>query len=173
MKEYDKEADKLKVLYNQAWSKNWGFIPMTDAEFDQLAKELRDIIDPDLVFIAERDGQAVGFSLSLPDLNEPLRLAYPRPDIPDWWSMIKLAWHWKIRRKLSWVRVFALGVIPEYRQLGIDVLFYYKTAQAALNKGLNMAEMSWILDNNDLMNRPIIAMGGKVYKTYRFYEKAL
>jgi hypothetical protein len=71
------------------------------------------------------------------------------------------------------VRVIALGVIPEYRQLGIDVLFYYKTAQAALKKGLTMGEMSWILDNNDLMNRPIVAMGGKVYKTYRFYEKAL
>jgi GNAT superfamily N-acetyltransferase len=173
MRKFPEEVDKVKVLYNQAWSKNWGFIPMTDPEFDQLAGELHDILDPDLVFIAEKDGKTVGFSLSLPDLNEPLRLAYPRPNIPEWWTMVKLIWYWKILKRVNWVRVFALGVIPEYRQLGIDALFYFKTAQAADRKGIKMGEMSWILDNNDLMNRPIIAMGGEVYKTYRFYEKPL
>ncbi len=173
MKKYDEEANKIKLLYNNAWSKNWGFVPMTDLEFDQLADELQSIIDPDLVFIAEKDGKTVGFSLTLPDLNEPLRLAYPKPRTPEWWTMIKLVWHWKIRRKVSWIRVFALGVIPEYRNLGIDALFYYKSARAALNKGLKMGEMSWILDNNDLMKGPIIAMGGEVYKTYRYYEKDL
>jgi len=173
MKKYDEEVDKLKLLYNNAWSKNWGFIPMTDLEFDQLADDLHDIVDPDLVFLAEKDGKTVGFSLTLPDLNEPLRLAYPKPNTPDWWIMVKLIWQWKIRRKVSWIRVWALGVIPEYRKLGIDALFYFKTAQAALKKGIKMAEMSWILDNNDLMNKPIIAMGGEVYKTYRYYEKDL
>lgn len=74
---------------------------------------------------------------------------------------------------MTWVRVLVLGVIPEYRKLGIDALFYYKTALAAEKKGMKMGEMSWILDNNDRMNRPIIALGGEVYKTYRFYEKAL
>jgi len=173
MKKYDEEVNKIKLLYNNAWSKNWGFIPMTDPEFDQLADELRSIIDPDLVFIAEKDGKTVGFSLTLPDLNEPLRLAYPKPTTPEWWTMVKLVWHWKIRRKVSWIRVFALGVIPEYRNLGIDALFYYKSARAALNKGMKMGEMSWILDNNDLMISPIVAMGGEVYKTYRYYEKDL
>ena len=173
MKKYDEEVNKVKLLYNNAWSKNWGFIPMTDPEFDQLSDELRSILDPDLVFIAEKDGKTVGFSLTLPDLNEPLRLAYPKPNTPEWWTMAKLVWQWKIRRKVSWIRAYALGVIPEYRNLGIDALFYFKTAQAALKKGIKMAEMSWILDNNDLMNKPIIAMGGEVYKTYRYYEKDL
>jgi GNAT superfamily N-acetyltransferase len=173
MKKYPDEVNKIKLLYNNAWSKNWGFIPMTDPEFDQLADELHSILDPDLVFLAEKDGKTVGFSLTLPDLNEPLRLAYPKPNTPEWWTMAKLVWQWKIRRKVSWIRVFALGVIPEYRNLGIDALFYFKTAQAALKKGIKMAEMSWILDNNDLMNKPIIAMGGEVYKTYRYYEKDL
>ena len=76
-------------------------------------------------------------------------------------------------KKVSWVRVYALGVIPEYRKLGIDALFYYLSAKAAQKKGLKMGEMSWILDNNDLISRPAEAMGGKVYKTYRFYEKSL
>jgi len=173
MKKYAEEVNKVKLLYNNAWSQNWGFVPMTDPEFDQLADDLHDIIDPDLVFLAEKDGKTVGFSLTLPDLNEPLHLAYPKPNTPEWWTMAKLVWQWKIRRKVSWIRAFAMGVIPEYRKLGIDALFYFMTAQAALKKGIKMVEMSWILDNNDLMNRPIIAMGGEVYKTYRYYEKDL
>ena len=173
MKRYQDEVDKLKVLYNQAWSNNWGFIPMTDPEFDQLAAELKAILDPDLVLIAEKDGKTVGFSLTLPDLNQPLKLVNPRPSTPEWWAMAQLAWHWKIRRQVNYIRVFALGVIPEYRKLGIDALLYHLTAQAAARKGIKIAEMSWILDNNDNMNRPIQAMGGQVYKTYRFYEKKL
>jgi GNAT superfamily N-acetyltransferase len=173
MKKYDEDVDKLKVLYNSAWSKNWGFVPFTDAEIDKMAEDLHDIIDPDVVFIAEKDNKTVGFSLALLDLNEPLQLAYPTPSTPDWWLMAKLAWYWKIRNRISWIRVWALGVLPEYRNLGIDALFYHKTAQAAAKKGIAMGDMSWILDNNDEMNKPIIAMGGKVYKTYRFYEKSL
>ena len=173
MKKYAEEVGKVKLLYNEAWSKNWGFVPMTDAEFDQLADELQSILDPELVYIAEKDGKTVGFSITLPDLNQALHAAYPKPTSPEWWTMAKLAWHWKVNKKVSWVRVLVLGVIPEYRNLGIDALFYYKSAQGAIKRGMKMAEMSWILDNNDKMNRPIIAMGGEVYKTYRFYEKAL
>jgi len=173
MKVFDEEVAKVKLLYNEAWSQNWGFVPMTDGEFDQLAYELHDILDPDLTYIAEKDGKTVGFSITLPDLNEPLLRAYPKPNTPEWWTMAKLVWNWKVLKRVNWVRVLVLGVIPEYRKLGIDALFYYKSAQAALKKGMQMGEMSWILDNNDKMNRPIIAMGGEVYKTYRFYEKPL
>ena len=173
MKIYDEEVAKVKLLYNEAWSQNWGFVPMTDGEFDQLANDLHDFLDPDLTYIAEKDGKTVGFSITLPDLNEPLLKAYPKPNTPEWWTMVKLVWNWKVLKKVSWVRVLVLGVIPEYRTLGIDALFYYKSAQAALKKGMKVAEMSWILDNNDKMNRPIIAMGAEVYKTYRFYEKSL
>jgi len=173
MKFFYQEVNKVKELYNNAWSKNWGFVPMTDAEFDQLAEDLKPILDPDVVFIAEKDGRTVGFSLSLLDLNQPLQLANPKPGTPEWWLMVKLGWHWKVRNKIDWLRVFALGVIPEYRNLGIDALFYYKTAVAARKKGIKMGEMSWILDNNEDMNKPILAMGGEVYKTYRFYQKDL
>jgi GNAT superfamily N-acetyltransferase len=173
LKNYDEEVEKFKVLYNNAWSKNWGFVPFTEPEIDKLAEELHDILDPDVVFLAEKDDKTVGFSLALLDLNEPLQLAYPKPNTPTWWVLLKLLWHWKIRKKISWIRIYALGVFPEYRALGIDALFYYKTALAAAKKGVRMGEMSWVLDNNDLMNKPIIAMGGKVYKTYRFYEKPL
>jgi GNAT superfamily N-acetyltransferase len=173
MKKFDEEVAKVKDLYNSAWSKNWGFVPMTDKEFNQLANNLKGVLDPDLVFLAEKGGKTVGFSITLPDLNQPLHVAHPKATTPEWLTMLKLVWNWKVARKVTWIRVLVLGVIPEYRKLGIDALLYYKTALAASKKGIKSAEMSWILDNNDKMNRPIIAMGGEVYKTYRFYEKAL
>ena len=138
-----------------------------------MAAELKPILDPDLVYLAEKDGKTVGFSITLPDLNQALHAANPKPSTPEMWAMLKMAWNWKIVSKVTWVRVLVLGVLPEYRKSGIDVLLYQKTALAAAKKGITSAEMSWILDNNDKMNRPIQAMGGKVYKTYRFYEKAL
>lgn len=173
MRNFDAEVEKVKDLYNSAWSKNWGFVPMDDAEFDHLAEQLKEIIDPDLVFVAEREGKPVGFSLTLPDLNKPLRLAYPTPTTPEWWVLAKLIWHWKVMGNVDWVRVFALGVIDEFRSLGIDAIFYFKTAQAAVRKGIKFGEMSWVLEDNADMNKPIQAMGGEVYKTYRFYEKSL
>lgn len=173
MRRFESEVELVKDLYNSAWSKNWGFVPMDDAEFDHLAEQLRQIIDPDLVFVAIKEGKPVGFSLSLLDLNQPLRLAYPTPDTPEWWVMAKLVWNWKLMGRVDWVRVFALGVIDEFRSLGIDAIFYYKTAKAAMQKGVKFGEMSWVLEDNAEMNKPIQAMGGEVYKTYRFYEKSL
>jgi GNAT superfamily N-acetyltransferase len=87
--------------------------------------------------------------------------------------MIKLAWHWKVRRQVDWLRVFALGVLPEYRGTGVDALMYIETAKAAIKRGYKRAEMSWILENNEMMNRSIKMLGGKVYKTYRMYEKKM
>lgn len=173
MRRFDDEVALVKKLYNTSWARNWGFVPMTDAEIEKLGEDLKQMIDPDLVYIAEIDGETVGFSLSLPDLNEPLRRAYPRPNEPEFWTLAKLIWHWKVMKRVRWTRVFALGVLPEHRAKGVDALFYYETAKAALEKGIQFAEMSWILENNDNMNRPIQLMGGEVYKTYRIYEKTL
>jgi GNAT superfamily N-acetyltransferase len=171
MKHFDQEIERVKLIYNQSWARNWGFIPMTDTEFAAMGEELRQILDPDLTLVGEVDGQPIGVSITLPDLNQPLRIAYPKPGTPDWWTMAKLAWNWKVKRKVTWARVLILGVLPEYRARGVDALFYYETAKAALRKGIQHAEMSWILETNDSISRPIRVMGGQVYKTYRFYEK--
>lgn len=171
MKHFDEEVQRVKEIYNQSWARNWGFVPMTEPEFDAMGEELKQILDPDLTLVAEINGKPIGVSITLPDLNQPLRLAFPRPGTPDWWTLVKLAWHWKVMRKVTWTRVLILGVLPEYRALGVDALFYYETAKAALRKGIRHAEMSWILENNDSISRPIRVMGGEVYKTYRFYEK--
>jgi GNAT superfamily N-acetyltransferase len=173
MKEFDLEVERFKHVYNNSWERNWGFVPMTDAEIDQLAASLKPIIDPDLVLMVEVDGEVVGSSLSIPDLNQPLLHAYPRPGIPEPLTMLKLLWHWKVRKRVEWLRVVALGVLPAYRARGVDAMMYLETAKRAAPKGYKWAEMSWILENNVMMNRSIRMLGGEVYKTYRMYEKQL
>ncbi len=173
MKHFDQEVKRVKKIYNQSWAKNWGFIPMTDIEFDAMGEALRQILDPDMTLVAEIDGKPIGVSITLPDLNQPLLRAYPKPETPEWWTMAKLVWNWKLRHQVTWCRVLILGVLPEYRARGVDALFYYETAKAALKKGIKNAEMSWILENNDAISRPIRMLGGEIYKTYRFYEKTL
>jgi len=171
MKDFDQEVERFKRVYNKSWERNWGFVPMNDEEINHLAKGLRQILDPDLVFMVEHEGEVIGVSLTLPDLNAPLRLAYPQPGVPEIWTMLKMLWHWKVRPKMDWIRVFALGVLPEYRGMGVDAMMYLETARAAKPKGVHWAEMSWILADNEMMNRSIRMLGGEVYKTYRMYEK--
>ena len=171
LKHFDEEVDKAKVVYNKAWEQNWGFVPMTDHEIVHLGKELKTILDPDLVLFAELDGQPAGVSIGVPDVNQALIKARPQPNM---WSLpltlLKFLWY---RRKIDTFRLLIMGVIPECRTLGIDALFYVETARAALRKGYEFCEMSWILESNDMMNRIIERLGGKIYKTYRIYEKPL
>ena len=118
------------------------------------------------------DGKPAGVSLTIPDINQALLKARPQP---NFWSLYpitvpKLLWH---RRKVNALRTLIMGVVPEYRALGIDALFYVETARAAFRKGYERCEMSWILETNDMMNRIIERLGGKIYKTYRIYERPL
>jgi GNAT superfamily N-acetyltransferase len=173
MSEFDAEVERFKKVYNSSWERNWGFVPMTDAEIDHLAASLKPIIDPDLVLMVEVDGEVVGSSLSIPDLNQALLPAYPRPGKPELLTMAQLLWNWKVRRRVEWLRVVALGVLPQYRAKGVDALMYLETARRARPKGYKWAEMSWILETNDMMNRSIRMLGGEIYKTYRMYGKSV
>lgn len=172
MDHFDAEVQHVKTIYLAAWEKNWGFVPMTDAEMDHLAKQLKQVIDPDLVWIAELasgpdKGKVVGMGLSLPDLNQVLKRMNGRVN-PI--TIIKALWY---RRKIDWARTLLLGVIPEYRGRGVDALLMAETARAATAKGIRYGEMGWILENNEMMNRIAVMIGATVYKRYRIYEKAL
>ncbi len=171
MKQYDHEVELAKAVYNKAWEKNWGFVPMTEHEFDHLANEMKLIIDPDIVYVALLDGKPVGVSIGIPDVNQAFLKAKPQPNM---WSLpltlVKFLWH---RRKIDAIRVLIMGVVPEHRTLGIDAVFYVETARAAFAKGYERVEMSWILETNDMMNRIIERLGGKIYKTYRVFQKPL
>lgn len=171
MKDWDNEVARLKRIYNSAWEKNWGFVPLTDAEFDAIADELKPIIDPRIVFVVEKDGEAVGFSLSLPDVNQILHRLRPGPSLVS--SYIAAARMILNKTKTNRLRVFAFGVLAEFRARGVDALMYYETAKAAAPNGYKWTEASWILETNDAMNRPIALFGSEIYKRYRVYEKPL
>ncbi|HEC23819.1 MAG TPA: N-acetyltransferase [Chloroflexi bacterium] len=173
MKHFEEEVERVKVIYNQAWAKNWGFVPMSDEEIDELAKDLKPLVDSEIAIFVEVDGKPVGFGLPLPNIYQPLRKARCKPGEPEWWQLLKLIWHWKVRRDISSVRVWALGVLEEYRGTGADALLYYEMMTRGLPRGYMDIEMSWILENNDMMNRAIKMLGGEIYKVWRVYEKPL
>ena len=165
MKKLNEEIHRFKKIYNQAWELNWGFVPVTDAEVDSLAEELVPILDPDVVFFAEVDGEPVGAILPLPNYNEVL-IHMNGKLFPFGWA--KFLWY---KRKIKILRVFAMGVIKEYRNRGLDALMYYEMAKAALRKGYTATEMGWILETNTVMNKTIENLGGRRYRTYRLYQK--
>jgi GNAT superfamily N-acetyltransferase len=171
MKDWDNEVDRFKVIYNSAWSRNWGFVPFTDEEMTKLANGLKMIVDPRITLFAEVDGKPIGGSVPLPNVNEIILKARPGPSTVS--SYLAAARMVLGNRRVNLLRAFAMGVIEEYRGRGVDALFYYETITRAIKCGYTEIEASWILANNDMMNRAIEMMGAKVYKTYRIYEKAL
>jgi hypothetical protein len=173
VKHLEKEVEHVKPVYNAAWSKNWGFVPMTTAEFDHLIGSMKAVIDPDLLFIVEAKGEPIGVGLTLPDVCDPLRRAYPKPGTPELWTLLKFMVNYKVRKTQKYIRVLVMGVKEEYRLSGIDALLMAKTAEAGMKKGYTMGEASWILENNVPMRKGLENIGWKVYKIYRIFEKAL
>ena len=164
MKDFNNEAKKVWYVYNHAWEKNWGFVPMTEEEFNHLAKNLKQVVVPELALMAEIEGQPVGFSLALPDMNQALIHLNGRL-FP--FGLLKLLWYSK---KIDMIRIIIMGVIQQYRQRGIDSILYIDTWNNGVKKGYHRGEMSWILENNTMMNRTSKMLGGHVYKTYRMYQ---
>jgi len=161
----NEEVELLLSVYNSAWERNWGFVPMTDAEFRNIARGLKQIADPDILFIAESDGKPVGFSITLPDLNQALIHNRGGRLLP--FGILKILWHSK---KISRARTIIMGVIEGYRNKGIDLAMYYRTFVEGVPKGYHSSECSWILEDNFQMNRILEDIGGKIYKTYRIYK---
>jgi len=162
--DFENEVKKIREIYNQAWSRNWGAIPMTDEEFSHMAKDMKQFVDRDLVFIAEVDGQPAGFSLALPDLNEALIRINGRL-FP--FGLFKLLYYVK---RIKNVRLITMGVIHKYQKRGIDTIFYTETFDNGVKKGYNGGELSWVLEDNVLMNKAIGLMNTRLYKKYRVYE---
>jgi GNAT superfamily N-acetyltransferase len=168
MKRFRQEVDAIKSVYNAAWARNWGFVPMTEAEFDYMAKDLKPIVDPDLCLLAEAEGEPVGFSLALPDFNRALR-TLPRGRLFPFGFLRVLREKRRIRR----LRVITLGFKPGFQHSGLGALLYLRTWQAGAAKGYQGAEASWILESNLDMRRPLENMGALPYKRYRIFEREL
>ena len=163
----DQEMLRFREVYNEAWADNWGFVPPTDAEVEFHAGLLKQVLDEDWGYIAEKDGETVGVAFTLPDINQALAGMGGRL-LPFGWLKFLRA-----RRRIDRVRVFALGVKNAYRHSGVAAGLYLKHLEAASPEGIPAGEMGWILETNKAMNRAMEGMGGTVVKRYRVYEKAL
>lgn len=161
------EVKRFMEVYNDAWGDNWGFVPVTEAEVDFQSKNLKPVLEERWTFIAEREGEALGAALTLPDINQVTAKMNGRL-LPFGWLRFLLG-----RRKIDLVRVFALGVKREYQHTGIAAAFYINHLETASPDGVYGGETGWILETNEPMNRAMEGMGGKVVKKYRLYEKEL
>jgi len=164
MKDFAADVERVWDIYNSAWERNWGFIPMSKEEFALQGKEMKQILKPELVLLGEVEGRVVGFALALPDINQALKPARGKL-LPT--GIFKILYYQRLIRN---VRVLALGVVEEYRASGLAAGFYATLVRNARKLGYGDCEMSWILEDNVLMNRSLEVMGAKRYKTYRIYE---
>ena len=162
------EVTRFLEVYNAAWENNWGFVPLTEEEVRHYAKDLKPVLDENWAMIAERDtGEVVGAALTLPDFNQVLAKMNGRL-LPFGWATAL-----RERRKIDAVRVFALGVKPEYQHTGVAARFYQMHFDAAERTPQKGGEMGWILETNTPMNRAMEGMGGVVKRRYRVYERVL
>lgn len=167
MKNFNNELEKVKFVYNKAWEPNWGFVPLTDEEIDALAADLKPLVDPNLVLFLEIENKTVGFALTMPDYNFIFKEMNGRL-LP--FNFIKL---FTKRKLIPWARILILGVIPEFQKRGLDAALYYEIMVRAEKRNIVRGEASWILEDNDMMNRGAETMRGDLYKKYRIYEKEL
>jgi len=167
MKDLQNEVRRVQEVYNAAWSRNWGFVPMTEAEFRHMAKELRPVVEPDFVLLAEKaDGEPIGFLLALPDLNRAFKHLKDGRLLP--FGLFKFLWH---QRKIDTARILTLGLKPGYQHLGLGAAMYTRLLEIGIAKGYKGAEGSWILEDNNEMCVALEKLGANKYKTYRVYER--
>jgi GNAT superfamily N-acetyltransferase len=169
LKDFDGEVERIKELYNAAWERNWGFVPMTDHEIDHLAEQFRPVVIPELVPVAEKDGRMIGFGIALPDLNVVFRSNRSGRMFP---MILKLLWALKAR-KIRRARILLLGILPEYRGKGIDAMLYHWIWTRSGERGIYWGEAGWILEDNPAMNAGLEKMTFRVYKIYRLYDRPI
>jgi len=168
MKNLQRDIKFIREIYNDAWSRNWGFVPFTDEEIDHLGADLKQIVMEDLVLIAFRGDRPIGFLLCIPNINEILIKNRSGRLFPT--GLFKLMIGMK---KIKTVRTITLGIVKDYQHIGLGTILYTQNIIRAQKRNLDGGEMSWVLEDNEAMNRPIELLGSKLYKIYRVYQKNL
>lgn len=174
LKDFDQEIEKVINIYNDAWEKNWGFVPMEEEEFRHMAKDLKAIIDPELCLIAEVRGKPAAFALTLPDVNQAIKKVKNGKLLPT--GLLKLLWNLKgpgRKNTINRCRIVTLGVKKEFVQHGIGPLLYTEYLKRGPSLGYNFGEASWILEDNLPMNKALRYMCGERTKVYRLYDRPL
>jgi hypothetical protein len=166
---FEQDCISLYHLFTRAFAQNWSSTPRTEQEFLAEAKALQSLVDPEIFPIAEDNGEMVGFFMGLPDYNIPLKQVNGRLNLL---GILKFFWY---RRQIDRGRVIAICSLPEYRRKMVPLALIYLGMQGGIQKGkpYQRAELSWVYEDNFPSRKLIEASGGKIYKTYRIYEKAL
>jgi GNAT superfamily N-acetyltransferase len=170
LRKIEDESRRLRTVYNQAWEKNWGFVPFTQDEFDYMAREMKPLIAPEAALIAEIGDEPVAFVIAVPDINVALRHIngrLTRFGFPI--GLIKLLYY---KTKIRTARLVALGVVEKYRRAGIAETLVLRVMDEAVKRGFT-GELSMTLEDNFMVNRFIEAVGAARYKTYRIYGRPL
>lgn len=167
----------IKTIYNTTWDNNWGFVPLTESELDDMIRAIRRYMDPRLVVFAEVRGQPAGFLLAFPDINQPLHVARSHPAKPEFVSQLQAWWHWKARSKITRIRIPLMGVERRFRGLGVEAAMFVKLYEQAValseETGWRYADAGWVLEVNVPMRQIVEGYGGEAYKRYRLYERLL
>lgn len=167
-KNFWRDIEILKDIYNSAWVPNWGFVRWTDEEFNYIAKDLKMVADSQLALIAESKGKVAGFGLALPNINECLIYNKNGSTLGALYQILTK------KKKIKFIRIIALGVKPEFQRTGIDSVLYYELGKRGIQRGYQYGEASWVLEDNEMMNKGLTStMQAKVYKIYRLYQKKL
>jgi hypothetical protein len=164
MKNFQKDLEKFKFVYNKAWAPNWGFVPMTEEQIDAMAKDMKPIAEPSLVLFGEIEGKLIGAALVMLDYNFIFKQMNGRL-LP--FNFLKL---FTQKKNIKWARILTLGIIPEHQKKGLDTIFYWEIVNRAANIGIRLGEASWVLEDNDMMNRGLELMNAERYKKYRIWE---
>lgn len=164
MKNFQKELEKFKYVYNKAWEPNWGFVPLSEEQIDAMAKDMKPLAEPSLVLFGEIDGKLVGAALVMLDYNQIFHKMNGRL-FP--FNFIKL---FTQKKKINWVRILTLGIIPEYQKKGLDSVFYWEIVNRGEQNNILQGEASWVLEDNMMMNRGLELMNAERYKSYRIWE---
>ena len=171
-RDFDAEVQRCNTVYNGAMERNWGFVSLTEAEFRYMAVRLKQLAEPRMVLLAEVDGYPVGFSITLPDMNEAVRPLNGRLfpyGLPI--NVVRFLWR---KRRIKTARMIVLDVLEKYRRRGIAEMLILKTLDFGKNVAhFTGAELGWTLEDNYLVNQTIEAVGAKKHKVYRIYEKAI
>lgn len=166
-KNYKDEVAKIFEVYNNAWEKNWGFVPWTEKEFFGQCERLKSLVLPDCIFIAQIKDRPVGVLIGVPNYNEVLIKLNGKLGPLE---IVKFLWY---KNKIKTMRVMIMGVVKEFRNRGIEAVMYERMIENGPKHGIYTAELSWVLEDNVMMNRAAEMLGGKPYKKYTVYQKSV
>jgi len=167
LKNLDKEAEIIRQIYNEAWAQNWGFVPLTEQEMAAIVRELKPVVLLEGTCVLEVDGKPAGFYICIPNMNHVLRVL--RGSLSNPLRLIKALRTW---RKIKDARLLMLGVAPEFRQRGIDLILIKHIIEHGVAVW-DWAELSWVLEDNAAMIHGIEECGCHLFKRYRVYQKDL